>query len=548
MAEKEVVMGFCSKCGKEIDDEREVCADCEKMLDDQGESYLDNLLDSIAPNWNDEFDVYDDDKEIHMPTAKEISDQMAEEQAKEEETTEQSKQEKMDNNEDISELMDLLSQDEKQAKEDNQSEIPLAIEEPTPEPEIPLAVEEPTPEPEIPLATDDTAAIQENAEVISNGTVKELVREPEVDTANKQETTGAKGYDDIFSDALSAISYMEDEQQPEDEPMALTDDMNVHNDLDSEQPINEPAFALDEMSGSATQDFALDETQPEIGPDTVKAEQQDNSDQPEKKMSKLELLKSRFFDNIVNEDIAAAELRSKEEQEQADVRLAEEKKKKKEEEKEKKELKKEQAKEKKELAQKAKEEKLEKKKAEKLAKDAAKLNEVQGKINPIGAGIVFAFFGIICVLVILVTNLGKYSNAMSSGEAYFQQKDYEKAYEAISGVDAKEVDRDEVEKIRICMSIKKEWNSYNNYYKLKMYLEAVDSLIKGVRKCDENSDRIEALSIETNVSEMDNMFIKKLADEYSVTEQQVKELISMTDRVKYTKSLQDIIDQWENDI
>ena len=42
------------------------------------------------------------------------------------------------------------------------------------------------------------------------------------------------------------------------------------------------------------------------------------------------------------------------------------------------------------------------------------------------------------------------------------------------------------QKVRMCMRLRREYDAYQNYYKMKMYLESLDSLIGGIRLYDAN--------------------------------------------------------------
>ena len=327
--------------------------------------------------------------------------------------------------------------------------------------------------------------------------------------------------EDIFQDALSVVDDTED------------DDSNYD---------SEDVFALEGDFGSDEGIPAEDEHSSEEPASVPLAE-------PIPKKEKKSSFWRRIFGNVVTDQTAEEEAREREqekEDEEARAAAKEEKAKQAAVDKEAKET----------AAQEAKEKKAALKAEQAAAKAAAKEEkkkrkaelaavEVVGKINPVGATIVMIFFGLICVVVIFGTRSMSYRSAISNARTQFESRDYEGAYESLSGVNVSESYHELADKIRLCMKLQKELNSYANYYEMKMYLEALDSLVKGVRSYDEGKNKADEYEILNQYNELESKITSTLFSEFGVSETEARAINSSLSQDEYTAKLEEIIARWE---
>jgi len=257
----------------------------------------------------------------------------------------------------------------------------------------------------------------------------------------------------------------------------------------------------------------------------------------------------RIFGNIITEQSAEEEAKERE-KEQAD---AEEKKAAKEEKKqqtaEEKAAKAEQAKEEKEKKAAAKAEQAAAKAAEKEEKKRLKAeqeaNEVVGRINPVGAAIVMVFFGLLCVAVVFGSQALSYTTSVKSAESSFEQRDYKNAYDSLAGVSVSDSSKELKQKVRMCMQLQREYDAYQNYYKMKMYLESLDSLIGGIRLYDANKAKAEQYDMLSQYNELESKLANQLYNEFGVSESQARNIIASETQKEYTDRLQAILLQWQ---
>lgn len=485
-------MTLCRKCGKEIPDGEELCEDCKNEESQMDEAYLEELMQSMS------------DEEKEPENAGEPAPVM------DEQVEEKPAEEASDGEADVNELLTLLSQDY-----EDYDEPDSAVQ---PEEEVQTA----EPMDESPAETS-------------------LFREDDEESVFADDAD-ALSVDDIYDDALSAVDYSEADEAPE-------------------FPEIEEEFVpqMDEDAGDDFGDLALDPLvlddseaagvsgEPLAVSDDTEEDVQDIKQEKEKKEKKDGFFK-RIFGNIITEQSAEEEAKERE-KEQAD---AEEKKAAKEEKKqqtaEEKAAKAEQAKEEKEKAA-AKAEQAAAKAAEKEEKKRLKAeqeaNEVVGRINPVGAAIVMVFFGLLCVAVVFGSQALSYTTSVKSAESSFEQRDYKNAYDSLAGVSVSDSSKELKQKVRMCMQLQREYDAYQNYYKMKMYLESLDSLIGGIRLYDANKAKAEQYDMLSQYNELESKLANQLYNEFGVSESQARNIIASETQKEYTDRLQAILLQWQ---
>ena len=187
-----------------------------------------------------------------------------------------------------------------------------------------------------------------------------------------------------------------------------------------------------------------------------------------------------------------------------------------------------------------------KKEAKKEAKDKKKqevqnlidaIDENEGRINRVGASIVFVFFAAVAVAVIIGTNIYAYSQSIENAQKSFEFKHYNEAYDEIAGLNVKEEDQPFTMKVMVVMYTYKQLNSFNNYYKVGLYPEALDSLLKGLERYDKYSALASVVDVAKDMDAIREEILEKLESVYSLTEEEAMQLVSMKDHAAYTEKV-----------
>lgn len=303
-------------------------------------------------------------------------------------------------------------------------------------------------------------------------------------------------------------------------------------------------FSLDDI-------LALDEDGMDNSDDDMQAllEGLGGSDIPEELSEVQEVTKKpgllkRLFGNVVTDEIAEAELaeRAKEQEEEAAKKEAAEAAK--EEKKaakaakaeEKVEAKKAKAEEK-ELKKAAKEEEKAAQKAEKAAKkaeeDAEAELEITGKLNKVGVSIVVILAAMFLAAEISGTKIFSYRSTIKEATSFFDAGRYTDAYQEILGTDMKKNDQETYDKIVTVMKVQRALNSYENYDNMKYYPDALNALLVGLKKYDENLDTAKSLEVEEDLDSCRDKIVTLLDEEYGLSESQARELLVL-DKTAYT--------------
>lgn len=183
--------------------------------------------------------------------------------------------------------------------------------------------------------------------------------------------------------------------------------------------------------------------------------------------------------------------------------------------------------------------KKQEKKAEKQKmKELAELEDADpGRINRVGAAIVFIFWGIVATFIIIGTSRFSYNSSISRATEYFDDDEYNDAYEALWGLEIKEKDEELYSKVQMVMYLNKEWNSYENYTNIRMYPEALDSLLKGIEKYDAHIDDAKELEVGADYKKIRNNILKQLKDEYGLTEKEAYKLLAIKNQEDYSQKV-----------
>lgn len=182
--------------------------------------------------------------------------------------------------------------------------------------------------------------------------------------------------------------------------------------------------------------------------------------------------------------------------------------------------------------------KAEKKEERQRQKELAELeDDDEGRINRVGAAIVFVLVGLFGAGVIVGTDVFSYRTSVSRATDYFNEDEYEAAYMELHGLDLKEKDQELYEKVRMVMFVDKELSSFENYTGIRMYPEALHSLLKGLEKYDSHVEEAVALDVTEDYDKLRNRILKELSEEYDLTEEEAYGLIGIEDQAAYSKEV-----------
>lgn len=582
-------MARCRQCGAEIPDGLEYCDQCADKLNTAkaSESYLDSLLNAVMTEKPERREITFQKREVSSPVSvpvKGITEPEKEENAKEElpdlanySIFDESEEVDIDRmlEMDLREAESGLFEEEEAAEpdfverfsgEEESGEEESGEEEP--------AEEEPAEETDLfdfsadAVTMEDTTSLDEAIpEVPDNEKSEESMGTAEAETL--LETT------EEFEDFTDLFSEEEPEEQQADVNLdALFSGLDglTENQKMTEEAAEEPGG---EIAASDFSDLFADfgeeglfefGVEPEImtdltdeGESATKAanaseELSENrteeiSEKGEKKQNAISALFHKLFDNVKVDPSKIKPQPTKEEIE-AKKQAAKEAKEKSKEEKEallaeKKEQEQQIKAEKRRLVLEAKAEK----KARKLEEAKLLLEEMEStRINRAGASIVFIFFAMIAVVVVVGTSIFSYSLSIRNAQYEFDRDEYTLAYNEIFGLDIKDEDIVLYDRIMTVMFVQKQLNSYYNYYEMKDYTKALDSLLKGLRRYEKYIELAVELDIESDLDSVRSSILMELDASFYMSEQEAMHIIQSDSQLEYSMLVYDAVDKMEQRI
>ena len=125
----------------------------------------------------------------------------------------------------------------------------------------------------------------------------------------------------------------------------------------------------------------------------------------------------------------------------------------------------------------------------------------------------------------------------------FVNRDYDKAYELISGLEIKNKDNDFYNQVVTVMYVQKQYNSYNHYRFTGEYRKALNALIKGIERYDKYHQDAIDLGITSDMDYIYNNITQALKYDYGLSVKEAKEIADIPDSVEYTSRISDVADK-----
>ncbi|MBO5291561.1 MAG: hypothetical protein J6B10_00030 [Lachnospiraceae bacterium] len=358
-------------------------------------------------------------------------------------------------------------------------------------------------------------------------------------------------------DLLAMLEGME-EQDPDlneinslleksDHHEAVDDDVMALLDEDEEAQVY-PAFEMDE----AEQTDSVDDSEASEKPEKSRRKRKERKKREKVKAPKEKAVKekkegffSRLFKALTEEeekvntadtyDMNAENEAILQEMEQEDAATIPEKKGKK----PKKEKKKKEKEPKKEKAKKEKKPKKEKVKKEKVPKAPAPKGKPLPKKK---TAVVVLFAATVFAAVMLFSDFVPGIMEIRKAREAFEQADYETTFALLAGREHREEEENIYQASLLVAQMQRSMDSYLNYQRMGMDIQALDALIKGIGKYEEVSAEAGELGIQSRVDEIYTAILSALDSAYGISEDEAKEIFAeKEDDVYYTIALKRVL-------
>lgn len=202
------------------------------------------------------------------------------------------------------------------------------------------------------------------------------------------------------------------------------------------------------------------------------------------------------------------------------------------------------------LAKKKAEEKLLKAEEKRIRKDKkeqakrallAEIEENEGKINKFGASIIIVMFAAILCLITMGASYYNYKISIDKAQFDFDLQRYDEAYNDVYGLEIKEEDMELYDKIMTVQYVNVQLLSYMRYNSLDMDAEALDSLMKGLRRYETFIQHGTELGVKEDLNYLKKQIVQQLHDVFGITEEDAYTMLALESQDEYSLLVYDIV-------
>lgn len=187
-----------------------------------------------------------------------------------------------------------------------------------------------------------------------------------------------------------------------------------------------------------------------------------------------------------------------------------------------------------------------KKKKEKNIEEEPKVPEK--KLSKKKVSSIFFFCATIAACIIVLSTLLPTQIEKQEARVAYDYGQYEQVYELLYGKKLSEEDDALLQKSSIILQMRRKLESYDNYMKLDMPLEALNALMEGVNRYRNLRDEAELYRVGDELYDVYEQILSALADSYGVSESEALDILSAEDDVAYSQRLESIVygDIWSD--
>ena len=154
---------------------------------------------------------------------------------------------------------------------------------------------------------------------------------------------------------------------------------------------------------------------------------------------------------------------------------------------------------------------------------------------------VFLFCATIAACIVVVTMLLPQQMEKQEARIAFDNNQYAQVYELLYGKELNEEDEVLLHKSSLVLQMQRKLDSYDNYVKMDMPMEALNALIEGVDRYRTLREDAEMYNVGGEIASIYGQILARLSDNYGLSESDAMDIISSGDDVSYSQRLQSII-------
>lgn len=146
--------------------------------------------------------------------------------------------------------------------------------------------------------------------------------------------------------------------------------------------------------------------------------------------------------------------------------------------------------------------------------------------------------------IYVLTSMVPETMAVQTAKEAYSQGDYRTVYTTLAGMDLNEEETALFRRTTVILEIQGKFESYLNYQKMGMGMEALNALLKGIEKYDKLYSYGEEYGVTVELDKNYQEIITALNDNYGLSEEEARQILDY-DRVTYTKKLDSLVNGTE---
>ena len=154
---------------------------------------------------------------------------------------------------------------------------------------------------------------------------------------------------------------------------------------------------------------------------------------------------------------------------------------------------------------------------------------------------VFLLCATVAACIVVLTLLLPQQLEKQEARLAFDHNQYNQVYELLYGKKLSEEDEVLLQKSYIILKLQRKLDSYENYKKMGMQIEALDALIEGVSRYQNLRSDAEMYNVGGEVADIYAQILAALASDYGLSESDALDVISSEDDVTYSQRLRTVI-------
>ena len=171
----------------------------------------------------------------------------------------------------------------------------------------------------------------------------------------------------------------------------------------------------------------------------------------------------------------------------------------------------------------------------------AEIEANEGKINKFGASVIIVMFAALLCLITIGTSYYNYKISIEKAQFDFNLQRYDDAYNDVYGLEIKEEDMKLYDKIMTVQYVNVQLLSYMRYHSLDMDAEALDSLIKGLRRYEMFIQHGTELGVKRDLNYLKTQIVEQLDEVFGVDEAAAYEMLALETQEEYSIRIYDIV-------